>query len=222
MTKTKRLTVGRRFTPKSIVPKGYVTTVTPTEEIRFDTRPSDLGEVLVAMSGGGIVAILLGNSLEQVIADLHRRFSEAFILQSPLDDIASRVSQYVDAPNGTLDLPLQLRGTAFQQKVWNVVRTIPAGQTSSYSEIALRIGSPKSARAVGSACAKNNHAFAVPCHRVLHKDGSMSWGNAWGQKRQRRLLMLEAAATADHNAQAHSEYAAPPNHKQRRQRLTRS
>ncbi|HTU26338.1 MAG TPA: methylated-DNA--[protein]-cysteine S-methyltransferase [Pirellulales bacterium] len=162
--------------------------------IRFDTRRSKIGEVLVAVSDQAIVAILLGDRLAEVSADLARRFPQAFIVRAPMSRIVGQVVRYVNAPRGSLDVRLEFRGTAFQQQVWNAVRKIPAGQTSSYSELARQIGRPRAVRAVGTACAKNNHAFAVPCHRVLHKDGSMSWGEAWGKQRQQELLALEEAA----------------------------
>jgi AraC family transcriptional regulator, regulatory protein of adaptative response / methylated-DNA-[protein]-cysteine methyltransferase len=168
----------------------------PGEEIRFDTGKSVLGELLVAMTDSGVVAILVGESPKELAEDLQERFPAASVVQERLDggDIVAQVARYIDAPHGILDLPLELRGTAFQKRVWNAVRTIPAGRTSSYSEIARRIGAPRAVRAVGSACASNNLAFAVPCHRVLHKDGSMSWGEAWGKARQQQLLAREAVA----------------------------
>lgn len=189
--------IRRKFPPKWAGPSAYHrNTRPPREEIRFDTGRSVLGEVLVAMTDGGVVAILVGDTAEQLVEDLQERFPAASLFRESLDggDIVSQVARYIDAPRGILDLPLDLRGTAFQQKVWNAVRTIPAGQTSNYSEIARRIGKPRAVRAVGSACAMNNLAFAVPCHRVLHKDGSMSWGEAWGKQRQQQLLAMEVAA----------------------------
>ncbi len=166
------------------------------EELCFDIGDSSIGQVLVATSERGVVAILVGDNPQELVDDLQSRFPSAFICHAPLDpkDLVRRVVKYVKAPCGILELPLDLRGTAFQQKVWNAVRAIPSGHTASYSEIASQIGKPRASRAVGSACARNNHAFAVPCHRVLHSDGSMSWGGAWGKDRQRQLLAREVAA----------------------------
>lgn len=191
--------IGRKFSPGRTDPSAYHKTLPPREEIRFDTGRSALGEVLVAMTDGGVVAILIGDTPEQLIEDLQERFPDASLFRESLDggDIVSQVARYIDSPRGILDLPLDLRGTAFQQKVWDAVRTIPAGRTSNYSEIARRIGKPRAVRAVGSACAVNNLAFAVPCHRVLHKDGSMSWGENWGKERQKHLLSLESAVRED-------------------------
>jgi AraC family transcriptional regulator of adaptative response/methylated-DNA-[protein]-cysteine methyltransferase len=189
--------IRRQSPPGWAGPSAYhKNTLPPREEIRFDTGRSVLGEVLVAMTDGGVVAILIGDTSEQLVEDLQERFPSASLFRESLDggDIVSEVARYIDAPRGILDLPLDLRGTAFQQKVWNAVRTIPAGRKSNYSEIARQVGKPRAVRAVGSACAMNNLAFAVPCHRVLHKDGSMSWGEGWGKQRQRQLLAIEAAA----------------------------
>ena len=107
--------------------------------------------------------------------------------------LVARVVCFVEAPAQGLDLPLDIRGTAFQQRVWNAIRSIPAGSTASYSEIAKRIGKPKAVRAVAQACASNAIAVAIPCHRVVHMDGSMS-GYRWGVARKRALLAREKAA----------------------------
>ncbi|RVC07413.1 methylated-DNA--[protein]-cysteine S-methyltransferase, partial [Mesorhizobium sp. M7A.F.Ca.AU.002.02.1.1] len=107
--------------------------------------------------------------------------------------LVARVVGFVEAPALGLDLPLDVRGTAFQQRVWQALRAIPAGQTVSYAEIAHRIGAPKAARAIAAACAANNLAVAIPCHRVIRKDGALS-GYAWGAERKRALLDREAAS----------------------------
>jgi AraC family transcriptional regulator of adaptative response/methylated-DNA-[protein]-cysteine methyltransferase len=107
--------------------------------------------------------------------------------------LVARVVGFIETPGVGLDLPLDIRGTAFQQRVWYALREIPSGQTASYAEIARRIGSPKAIRAVAGACAANNIAVAIPCHRVVRSDGSLT-GYAWGVERKRALLNMEADA----------------------------
>lgn len=165
------------------------------EEIYFGLGQSSLGHVLVASSKKGIVSILVGEDVHPLIEDLEQRFPKARIVQEDRDPegMVARVVEYIEAPSRSLDLLLDLRGTAFRQRVWQAVRKIPAGQTSTYTEIARQIGAEKAMRAVGSACANNHLAIVIPCHRVLHKDGSLSGGSFWSDARQRELLDREAA-----------------------------
>ncbi|RUY88774.1 methylated-DNA--[protein]-cysteine S-methyltransferase, partial [Mesorhizobium sp. M7A.F.Ca.CA.001.12.2.1] len=126
---------------------------------------------------------------------LQDRFPRARLIGGDRDyeALVARVVGFVEAPALGLDLPLDVRGTAFQQRVWQALRAIPAGQTVSYAEIAHRIGAPKATRAIAAACAANNLAVAIPCHRVIRKDGALS-GYAWGAERKRALLDREAAS----------------------------
>lgn len=165
------------------------------EEIRFAIGQSSLGAILVASSGKGVTAILLGDDPDALIADLHSRFPKARLIGADRDyeDLVARVVGLVETPGIGVDLPLDVRGTAFQQRVWQALREVPAGMTANYAEIAQRIGAPKSVRAVAGACAANNIAVAIPCHRVVRSDGALS-GYAWGVERKRALLEREAKA----------------------------
>ncbi len=164
-------------------------------EIRFAIGECSLGSILVAASERGVCAILLGDDPDALARDLQDRFPRATLLGGDLEfeRLVSRVVGFVEAPALGLDLPLDVRGTAFQQRVWQALREIPAGSTASYAEIASRIGSPKSVRAVAGACAANSLAVAIPCHRVVRTDGSLS-GYRWGVERKRALLQREARA----------------------------
>lgn len=151
-----------------------------------------LGALLVARSERGLCAILLGDDTAALVGELQARFPQA----ERVDDAAgggllAQVAEFVEAPRRGLDLPLDLRGTAFQQRVWQVLREIPAGSTLSYAELAARIGAPSAVRAVAGACAANVLAVAIPCHRVLRSDGGLS-GYRWGVARKRALLEREA------------------------------
>ena len=163
------------------------------EDIRFAVGQSSLGAILVASSQKGVASILLGNDPDALVRDLQDRFPNARLIGGDKDyeALVARVVGFVEAPALGLDLPLDVRGTAFQQRVWQALKDIPVGQTTSYAEIASRIGSPKAVRAVAGACAANNLAVAVPCHRVVRNDGSLS-GYAWGVERKRALLDREA------------------------------
>ena len=167
------------------------------EEIHFAVAASTLGAVLVASSTKGVAAILLGSDPEALVRDLQDRFPKACLLGADkgYEALVAQVIGFVEAPGIGLDLPLDVRGTAFQQRVWRALQEISAGQTVSYAEIARRIGSPKAVRAVAGACAANNHAVAIPCHRVVRNDGSIS-GYAWSVERKRLLLHSEIAAVA--------------------------
>ena len=164
------------------------------EEITFAVGQSSLGAILVASSKKGVAAILLGDDPDELVRDLQDRFPKARLIGADRDyeAMAARVIGFVEAPELGLELPLDVRGTAFQQRVWQALRQIPVGATVPYAEIALRIGLPKAVRAVASACAANNLAVAIPCHRVVRNDGSLS-GYAWGVERKRTLLDREAS-----------------------------
>ena len=164
-------------------------------EIRFAIGECSLGSILVAQSERGVCAILLGDDPDALARDLQDRFPKARLIGGDRDyeQLVARVVGFVDAPAIGLDLPLDVRGTAFQQRVWRALRDIPTGSTVSYSEIARRIGSPKSVRAVAGACAANMLAVAIPCHRVVRNDGGLS-GYRWGVQRKRALLDREAKA----------------------------
>jgi AraC family transcriptional regulator of adaptative response/methylated-DNA-[protein]-cysteine methyltransferase len=163
------------------------------EEIRFAVGEASLGAILVASSRKGVAAILLGDDPDELVHDLQDRFPKAKLIGADRDyeALVARVVGLVEMPKLGLDLPLDVRGTAFQQRVWQALREIPAGSTVSYSEIARRIGEPKAVRAVAGACARNNLAIAIPCHRVVKNDGALS-GYAWGVERKRTLLNREA------------------------------
>jgi AraC family transcriptional regulator of adaptative response/methylated-DNA-[protein]-cysteine methyltransferase len=163
------------------------------EHITYGLAGSDLGPVLVASSAKGVVSILIGWKSKKLVADLRRRFPAADISPGNARDekLAHKVASHIDRPRGDLDLPLDLRGTPFQQKVWQALLAIPAGKTSTYREIARKVGSPRATRAVGNACGTNNLALVVPCHRVLYSDGSLSGGYHWGIDRQAALLARE-------------------------------
>lgn len=160
--------------------------------ILFGTAGCALGFVLVALTSRGICAVELGDDPLEMENQFKKRFPQGEIKKGGenFKCLIAAVVHCVDNPEIVSDLPLDIQGTAFQQKVWNFLRTIEPGQTSSYSEIAEKIGRPKAARAVGKACATNKIAVLVPCHRVLTKDKKMS-GYRWGIQRKQKLLDLE-------------------------------
>lgn len=164
-------------------------------EIRFAVGECSLGSILVAKTSKGVCAILLGDEPEALVRDLQDRFPRATLLggDEAFERIVSRVVGFVEAPALGLDLPLDVRGTAFQQRVWQALREIPPGSTASYTEIAASIGAPRAGRAVAQACAANPLAVAIPCHRVVRQDGALS-GYRWGVERKRALLKREGAA----------------------------
>jgi len=163
--------------------------------IRFALGACSLGAILVAATTKGVCAILLGDDPAALLRELQDRFPKAELIGADRDfeQLIAKVVGFVEAPGIGLDLPLDVRGTAFQQRVWEALRKIPAGETVSYAEIAQRIGSPKAVRAVAHACAANSIAVAIPCHRVVRNDGALA-GYRWGIARKRALLAREAEA----------------------------
>jgi len=167
------------------------------EEIKFAVGQTSLGAILVASSKKGVAAILLGDDPDALVRDLQDRFPKARLIGADptYEALIARVIGFIEAPGIGLDLPLDVRGTVFQRRVWQALRDIPLGETVSYAEVARRIGSPKSVRAVAGACAANSLAVAIPCHRVIRHDGALS-GYAWGVERKRLLLDRERGNSA--------------------------
>ena len=165
------------------------------EEIRFTFDKFSLGMVLVAATHKGIAAILLGDSRDELRRELAYAFPKAQLIadEGRLADKAAKIAAFLDAPNQGLDLPLDIRGSAQEQAVWKALRDVPAGQTTTYGQIAKSLPLPATAQDVGAACAANLLAVAIPCHRVVKADGSIS-GYRWGVQRKRKLINLEAVA----------------------------
>ena len=161
-------------------------------DIRFAVGQCSLGAILVAQSERGVCAILLGDDPHQLVCDLQDKFRRANLIgaDQAFEQLIAKVIGFIEAPALGLDLPLDVRGTAFQERVWQALREIPVGCTASYADIAQRIGAPKAMRAVAQACGANNLAVAIPCHRVVRSDGNLS-GYRWGVERKRQLLERE-------------------------------
>lgn len=161
-------------------------------EIRFAVGDCSLGAILVAVSSRGVCAVMLGDDPEELVRGLQDRFPKADFYggDAGFARLVSKVVGLVENPERQPDLPLDLRGTLFQQRVWQALLEIPAGTSVTYSELAARIGSPQAVRAVAGACASNRLAVLVPCHRVVRKDGELG-GYRWGLERKRRLLAKE-------------------------------
>ena len=160
--------------------------------IEFAIGQSSLGAILVARSQRGVCAISLGDDPDALLRELQDRFPRAELIggDAGFERLVAQVVGLIEQPGIGIDLPLDVRGTAFQQRVWDALRKIPAGETASYTQIAQRIGAPKSVRAVAQACASNTLAVAIPCHRVVRSDGALS-GYRWGVERKRELLARE-------------------------------
>ena len=190
---------GSRFYEKS----AQVLGMTPTRfraggeqaVIRFAIGQCSLGAILVAATEAGVCAILLGDDPQALVQDLQDRFDRAELVGADpqFETLVAKVVGFVEQPGLGLDLPLDVRGTAFQQRVWQALRDIPAGETASYAAVAEKIGQPSAVRAVARACAANALAVAIPCHRVVRNDGALS-GYRWGVERKQALLEREAAA----------------------------
>jgi AraC family transcriptional regulator of adaptative response/methylated-DNA-[protein]-cysteine methyltransferase len=164
-------------------------------EMRFAVGECSLGSILVARSERGVCAILLGDDADELTRDLQHRFPRANLIggDAEFEQLVAQVVGFVEAPALGLALPLDVRGTAFQQRVWQALQKIPVGSTASYADIAKQIGQPKSVRAVAQACGANTLAVAIPCHRVVRNDGALS-GYRWGIERKRALLERETLA----------------------------
>jgi AraC family transcriptional regulator of adaptative response/methylated-DNA-[protein]-cysteine methyltransferase len=162
-------------------------------EIRYAVGTCSLGRILVAASRKGVAAILMGDDAAALVRDLKERFPRAELIggDAGFERLVARVVAFVEAPGASLELPLDVRGTAFQHRVWTALRDIAPGSTASYAEIARRIGAPKAVRAVAGACAANPLAVAIPCHRAVRSDGALA-GYRWGVARKRALLAREA------------------------------
>lgn len=162
--------------------------------ISFAVGECSLGSILVARSERGVCAILLGDDPAELVRDLQRRFPHADLIGDDpgLEKLVATAVGFVEAPCVGFDLPLDIRGTAFQQRVWSALRDIPVGETVSYREVAQRIGAPTSTRAVAQACAANAIAVAIPCHRVVRTNGGLS-GYRWGVERKKTLQQRERA-----------------------------
>jgi len=169
--------------------------------IRFAVGACSLGAILVAQSEQGLCAILLGDAPEALVQDLQDRFPRAELIggDGDFEQVMATVIGFVERPTLGLALPLDIRGTAFQQSVWRTLQAIPPGQTLSYTEVADRLGAPKAVRAVAGACAANALAVAIPCHRVCRQDRGLS-GYRWGVARKQALLERESLLCADPHA----------------------
>ena len=163
-----------------------------SERIGYSTGHSTLDRVLVAQSAVGVCAILLGDNDDALTMELRAAFPHARIELDPdVAPLVQRVIQLIDKPGEPVELALDIRGSAFEQLVWKALKEIEPGTTASYGEIARKVGDPRLSREVAEACASNPLAVAIPCHRVIKKDGSLS-GYRWGFKRKRALLKREA------------------------------
>ncbi|MCF8473561.1 MAG: bifunctional DNA-binding transcriptional regulator/O6-methylguanine-DNA methyltransferase Ada [Emcibacter sp.] len=164
------------------------------EKIQFAIGETTLGSILVAGSITGICSILMGDDPDALAQDLQDRFPDALLHSgdSSFNEWVAKVVGFVETPQLGLDLPLDIRGTAFQQRVWQALCEIPIGSTVSYAEVARKIGAPKAVRAIAGACAANAIAVAIPCHRVVRSDGSIS-GYRWGVERKQQLLKKETS-----------------------------
>lgn len=167
------------------------------ESIRFAVGECSLGSILVASTDKGICSIAFGDDPDALVHDLQDRFPKAGFIGGDQDfeGLVAKVVGFVEAPGLGLDLPIDVRGTAFQQRVWRALREIPAGYTVSYAQVAHRIGEPGAVRAVAQACGANSLAVAIPCHRVIRNDGGLS-GYRWGVERKRALLDREKDGAA--------------------------
>ena len=161
--------------------------------ITFAISESYLGQVLVAATDQGICRIDFDDSPDALRSRLAASFPQARLLGDVPEFAATvtRVLSFLESPKQGLDLPLDVQGTAFQHRVWAALQELPAGSTASYSDVASRIGKPKTARAVARACASNRIAVAIPCHRVVRSDGALG-GYRWGLERKRILLDRES------------------------------
>jgi AraC family transcriptional regulator, regulatory protein of adaptative response / methylated-DNA-[protein]-cysteine methyltransferase len=165
------------------------------EALRFGYGNTALGTILMAESAHGVVALFIGDDRAKLLRDLNEAFPDAaFVLdQKGLAPTIAKAAALVDAPHRGIDLALDLRGSPVEMAVWDALRTIPSGETRTYGAIARDLPMPATAQEVGAACAANRIAVAVPCHRVVKSDGSIS-GYRWGVQRKRRLINMEGVA----------------------------
>jgi len=166
--------------------------------IRYQVVPTSLGQLLVAATSRGVCAVTLGDDADALVNALAAEYPEASLVHAERSDATfaawvESVVAYIDREGASPQLPLDVRATAFQWRVWRALQEIPLGETRSYTEVAEAIGSPRAVRAVASACASNRVALVIPCHRVLRSDGALS-GYRWGPERKRRLLEREQKA----------------------------
>jgi AraC family transcriptional regulator of adaptative response/methylated-DNA-[protein]-cysteine methyltransferase len=166
----------------------------PDEDLAFAIGDTELGLVLIARSIAGVCSILMGSNKDELCADLERRFPDHTLVRDDtrLAEEVRKVQRFIEKPAIGLDLALDVRGTPWQRRVWSALLGVPAGATVTYAALAARLGEPGSARAVARACAANAIALAIPCHRVIRKDGTLS-GYRWGVERKRALLAKETA-----------------------------
>jgi AraC family transcriptional regulator, regulatory protein of adaptative response / methylated-DNA-[protein]-cysteine methyltransferase len=166
--------------------------------LRYSLAQTSIAALLIAVGPIGLVAIIVREKLQPpaMVGELERRFPKARLSPDPAGTSSemTKIRNFVEAPVRNVDLPLDIQGTDFQRQVYREVLTIPFGQTTTFADIASRIGSPKAVRAVGSACTRNPLEFAIPCHRVLRSDGTWSGGGEWGNWRQCMIVSREAAA----------------------------
>lgn len=162
------------------------------ETLRFAIGLTSLGSILVASSEKGVVAILMADDREELLRDLQDRFPNAVLVGGDrgYEEVVAQVVGMVEAPGASINLSLDIRGTAFQRRVWAALRKVPPGETVSYDEIAIRLGLGKAGKAVASACASNPLAVAIPCHRVVKNDGT-TFAYTWGISRKDELLRRE-------------------------------
>lgn len=179
------------------------------QTIHYCTGPSPLGTLLVARTRRGLCAVTLGDHPDTLVRDLRDHFRQATLVEDPslAPQIAAITAALRENPSALLDLPLDLRATAFQMRVWETLRRIPAGQTRTYAQVAAEIGQPSAVRAVARACASNPAALLVPCHRVIGANGSLT-GYRWGLDRKKQLLALESVSPSSKNAAPHAKFPA--------------
>jgi len=171
------------------------TIVDAADMIEYGFDACDLGNVLVARSKTGVCAILLGTNEDAMVRDLSAIFPTSLLVQNKsrvLDELAKAV-QFIASPRNNLDLELDVRGTPFQRRVWDALRTVKSGRPVTYAQLACRVSGPKSLRAIAQACSENPIALAIPCHRVMGNSGS-TLGYRWGIERKRALINREVAA----------------------------
>ena len=167
------------------------------EEIRFATARSGLGTILVARSPAGVCAILVGDEAKALKRELVEEFGDATLIRDDrgLNADLDRVLTFIENPAKGLDLPLDIRGTPFQRRVWTALLGVRVGYKITYAALASRIGEPHAVRAVANACAANAIALAIPCHRVVRSDGALA-GYRWGMERKQFMIKKEAGARA--------------------------